>query len=135
MRMLTLWQPWGSLVFTPYKADETRGFRYPNSRIGERIVIHAAASKINLRLITDGLEAICYMTFGSNWVNTLPRGCALGSVILGDPRPTEGANPDECNRICGDWTPGRYAWPLSGHEIFSPPIACKGKQGWGSYPP
>lgn len=43
MWALTLTQPWASLVVLGEKRYETRSWRPPAARIGERIAIHAAA--------------------------------------------------------------------------------------------
>lgn len=45
MRAITLWQPWASLIAEGVKTIETRSWKAPDSLIGERIAIHAAARK------------------------------------------------------------------------------------------
>jgi hypothetical protein len=52
MKALTIWQPWASLIIAGAKPYEFRGWRAPRSLIGQRIVIHAAARKI------DPIEAL-----------------------------------------------------------------------------
>ncbi|MFD2578767.1 ASCH domain-containing protein [Novosphingobium colocasiae] len=47
MKALTLWQPWASLVIAGAKPYEFRSWRPPASLIGQRIVIHAAARKVD----------------------------------------------------------------------------------------
>lgn len=42
---LTLWQPWASLIAEGVKTIETRSWRAPDSLIGERIGVHAAAKR------------------------------------------------------------------------------------------
>lgn len=46
MKALTVWQPWASLIIAGAKPYEFRGWRPPRSMIGQRIIIHAAARKI-----------------------------------------------------------------------------------------
>jgi ASCH domain. len=48
MKALTIWQPWASLIIAGAKPYEFRGWRAPRSLIGQRIVIHAAARKIDM---------------------------------------------------------------------------------------
>ena len=50
MKALTIWQPWASLIIAGAKPFEFRGWRPPASLIGQRIVIHAAARKIDKAL-------------------------------------------------------------------------------------
>lgn len=45
MPVLTLWQPWASLVAVGVKSIETRSWAAPESLVGGRIAIHAAARK------------------------------------------------------------------------------------------
>ena len=47
MKALTIWQPWASLIIAGAKPYEFRGWRAPRALIGQRIVIHAAARKID----------------------------------------------------------------------------------------
>lgn len=47
MKALTIWQPWASLIVAGAKPFEFRGWSMPRSMIGQRIVIHAAARKVN----------------------------------------------------------------------------------------
>lgn len=68
MKALTIWQPWASLIIAGAKPYEFRGWRAPRSMIGQRIVIHAAAHKI------DRDEAI------QLWTILMDRDC---SEILG----------------------------------------------------
>ena len=41
MRALTLYEPWATLIAEGHKQFETRNWRPPAARIGERIAIHA----------------------------------------------------------------------------------------------
>lgn len=77
MKALTIWQPWASLIMAGAKPYEFRGWRPPRSVIGQRIIIHAAARKI------DRDEAL------SLWTILKDRDC--GEVL--------GIDPEEL-RIC-----------------------------------
>lgn len=57
MKALTIWQPWASLIIAGAKPYEFRGWRAPQSLIGQRIVIHAAAKKID----RDETEALYHI--------------------------------------------------------------------------
>src|SRR3546814_20644641 len=49
MKALTIWQPWASLIIAGAKPYEFRGWRAPRSLIGQRIIIHASAKKIDVK--------------------------------------------------------------------------------------
>lgn len=132
--VITLWQPYASLAIARVKIHETRSFAPPAKHVGKRIGIHAAQRFLPLRLTSPELHELCIDTFGCSYNYTLPRGMILGTVVLGAGISTEVAQPhDDDDRIAGDWSPCRYAWPLSDvHELrdYRP---AKGKQGWWSY--
>lgn len=136
MPCITLWQPWASLIFVEQvdlrKLHETRSFRPPLKYVGGRIAIHAAAAFPPLKVISEELHELCYDAFGCGYHYSLPRGVMLGTAILSGAVPaTERTNQTtEEDRIAGDWSPGRWAWPLSDIEPLANPIPAKGKQGW-----
>jgi hypothetical protein len=130
--VITLWQPWASLIFTGDKKHETRAFPFPAKYAGRRIAIHAA--KALPSVISMGLHLLCELEFGSNsaWREELPRGAILGTVRLVHAVSTDTANPDRIDCICGDWSPGRYAWLLADPYRLPDPLDARGKQGWWS---
>jgi hypothetical protein len=129
--VITLWQPWASLIFTGHKRCETRSFAPPFKYVGKRIAIHAAARACPR--VGDELADLCYDAFGCSWNYNLPRGAILGTAVLGGFYPTEKVGcipPDE--KLAGDWSDGRYAWQLLDVESLPTPLPAKGKQGWWS---
>jgi hypothetical protein len=142
--VITLWQPWASLVFTPdsegrpLKKHETRGFRYPARLRGEVIAIHAAKTFPAFRHISPELHDLCYDAFGCRYNDALPLGAIIGTVRLGDCVPTDDpfALPlDDDDRIAGDWSPGRFAWRLNEVTPLPAPVPARGKQGWWKIEP
>ena len=143
MRIITLWQPWASLIFAtndgvPMKRHETRSFRCPPAYRGEVIGIHAAKTFPASKHISGDLADLCYDAFGCAWNHSLPLGAILGTVRLGECAQMGGLMPaqpmDDEDRISGDWTPGRFAWRLHDPAAFPEPIYAAGKQGWWSHP-
>lgn len=134
--VITLWQPWASLIFAGYKRFETRSFRYPKFLAGQEIAIHAAAKFPALRHIGKELHEICYDAFGCSYNYSLPLGKVIGTVRLAGCYLTSLAaqcqSQDEL--VCGDWSAGRYAWALTDVEPFERPIVAKGKRGWWGLP-
>lgn len=134
--VISLWQPYASLAFAKIegrfvKQNETRGRRPPQKYVGQRVGIHATAKFPPLKLISEELHELCMDVFGCSYNHSLPQGALLGTVILGPAFATDAYAPasDE-GRIAGDWTRGRFAWPLVSPEKFEPPIPAKGAQGW-----
>lgn len=134
--VITLWQPWASLVFAGRKNYETRGYRAPLKHCGPRVAIHAAAALPASRHITPELAELCYDEFGCAWNYSLPRGCILGTVRIGENVPTGERRPfvTEDELAAGDWSPGRWAWWLWDIAALPAPIPAKGKQGWWRFP-
>jgi hypothetical protein len=129
--VISLWQPYASLIFAGIKQHETRGFEPPLKYIGGYIGIHATATFPAAKYISEELHELCLDEFGCSYNFTLPLGAILGTVLLSGGVPTAttcAASP--ADRIAGDWSPGRYAWPLSEVRKLPIPIPAKGKQGW-----
>lgn len=129
--IISLWQPWASLIFAGVKKHETRGFEPPLKYIGGYIAIHATAKFPAAKHISDDLHDLCLDVFGCSYNFTLPLGAILGTALLSGGIPTVPCPPTTlADRIAGDWSPGRFAWPLSDVTKFKAPIPAKGKQGW-----
>jgi hypothetical protein len=132
MPVITLWQPWASLIFTGDKKHETRAFPFPAKYAGRRVAIHAA--KALPVVIPMGLHLLCEHEWGANsaWREQAPRGAILGTVRLIHAVSTDHATPDAVDRVCGDWSLGRFAWLLADKYRLPDPLPVKGKQGWWS---
>lgn len=129
--IISLWQPWASLVFERVKRHETRGFMPPAKYVGREIGIHATATFPSLKNISEELHELCLETWGCNYNHSLPQGVILGTVYLFAAMPTEICTPaNDGDRIAGDWSPGRFAWLLNEPSKLPAPIPAKGKQGW-----
>lgn len=116
MKAITLWQPWASLIVDGRKKIETRPMPWYYEGL---VAIHAG--------LHIDLEAC--RRFGYNWV---PTGAVLGTAmktgLFHFEHKLEGRlyDPDEY----GDFTPGRYGYPLRLVQRFSIPIPAKGHQGF-----
>jgi hypothetical protein len=125
MRAISLWQPWGSLIFARLKKFETR--HWPTFYRGP-LAIHAAQRPCPP--IDDLLVELCCDTFGQNWRAELPRGRMLGIVDLVECKSTEAYDVDAIEQLCGNWAPGRYAWRLEEPRVFADPPLAKGRQSF-----
>lgn len=144
MKVISILQPWASLVLMGAKKIETRSW---NTKYRGPLLIHASKRKIKLQ---DGMyELIDEMTkipgFIDNYCN-LPYGSIIGQInlvttaILCPPYKDhvsqfgiyindKGAAFTDQELAFGDYSAGRYGWLLSDPSQFAKPIPAKGKLG------
>ena len=162
MKALTIWQPWASLIVAGAKPYEFRGWRAPRSLIGQRIVIHAAARKIDREeacalwtvlmdrnddehsrtaaaescLIPDLALPILERAFVDGR-EPLPMAAGIGTAIIGEPRlGTEIAEEFGIPRA-NDSDRDEHAnwgWPMLEIEAWPEPIPMRGAQGFWNWP-
>lgn len=128
MKAITLWQPWASLCFSGWKKFETRS--WPTLYRGP-LAIHAAARRCPI--IDGDLKELLDDEYGGHWAMDLPRGVVLGTVRLVACRSTEAFEADAPERLCGDWSAGRYCWRFEDQNLFDYPIPAKGMQGFWNW--
>lgn len=123
-RVITLQEPWASLIGESIKTIETRS--WPCHQFGE-IYIHAGLSRISsndprITELTDMLSGTLH--YGSIFVK-----CTLTDCVLIDEQFAEAIRKGDYNNyLCGDYTPSRYAWILKDITPITP-IPAKGKLG------
>jgi len=162
MKALTIWQPWASLIMAGAKPYEFRSWRPPASLIGQRIVIHASAKKIDkaeaktlvgilhCRGFSDEHRMLAAETclhhetavpiLQRAWEpssNPLPIACGLGTAIVGEPRLgtdiAEEFGVPRANDSDRDQH-SNWGWPMFDIEVWPEPIPMRGKQGLWNWP-
>lgn len=159
MKALTVWQPWASLIVEGAKPYEFRGWRCPPSIIGQRIVIHAAARKIDFANVymLRGLHTVrnANQDFREAWAETcliaekaedvlqdamddlLPLAAGIGTAVIGEPRiGTEIAEEFGVPRA-NDSDRDQHAnwgWPMLDVEKWVQPVPMRGAQGFWNWP-
>ena len=156
MKVLTLHQPWASLVALGVKTIETRSW---STQYRGPLAIHAGSSKVGATQCSECWDAI-YREYDRE--NELPLGaivatCTLVDVVPIVADPGIGASmldlPIPCAAVLppstlsvlrgpgriaqgaseqipyGDFTLGRYAWLLADVVPLDPPVPFKGGQG------
>lgn len=130
MKIISLWQPWASLVAEGYKRIETRSWN--NSYRGP-LLIHATKTEPNDVLDSWELNASLRVGSATKFV-TLPRGAIIALVELLDIRPilvgsrwVADLRQEERDR--GNFEPGRFGWELRPVKLFADPIPWRGAQG------
>ena len=150
MKVLTLSQPWATLVAIGAKRIETRSWA---TKYRGPLLIHAAAglgpvggvlglgAQCSVEPFWGVLHAADYMRS-----DMLPRGAIVAVAELVSVIPTEILNRQgswiidtdtwsmtDQERAFGDYTPGRYAWLLSDVQALPTPIPVKGQLGLWEY--
>jgi activating signal cointegrator 1 len=129
MKIISLWQPWASLVALGAKVHETRS--WPTTYRGP-LLIHAAR-RWDRKLQAEWVrcDTLLYnarelrLPFAER-----PRGCVVALVELADCGPIGSISPaSSFDRIFGDWDDGRYAWRLTNPRRLLKPIPWLGQQG------
>lgn len=138
IRLLSLWQPWASLIAMGVKKVETRHWSSPYRGL---LAIHAAKRKIDaagLRLLgcIDGEIDASTFPYGAIvavakiWTVSRMTKDGVGETYCWIPCPSGRTvfYPTAVEKSCGHWEEGRYAWIL---EAIRPiePIYTPGKQG------
>jgi hypothetical protein len=127
MKVLTLTQPWATLVALGRKKIETRS--WPTNYRGP-LAIHAAKGFPRDCCLLCETEPF-RTALGCRWTD-LPRGRVLCVTSLVDCRTTMqlfgGLSPME--KAFGDYTPGRYGFELGPiARVFDPALEVKGALG------
>lgn len=156
MKALTIWQPWASLIIAGAKPFEFRGWRFPRSLLGQRIVIHAAARKMDFGDVTDisvilwnrdlypDLAAeTCLIPdraipiLNAALEGKLPMAAGIGTAVLGEPRIGTDIAADFGVPRANDSDRDEHAnwgWPMLDIEAWPEPIPMRGAQGFWNWP-
>lgn len=147
MICISLWQPWASALFAPdsktglhaIKLHETRSWPMPKHYVNSWIGIHAA--KRDTPVTREAFENVAcssveftraFDSIGVTSYGDLPRGYVIGKIMFGPSSPTDkfGDWWKDMSRQWGDYTPGRWAWPVVQFQRFAIPIPVVGRQGF-----
>jgi hypothetical protein len=125
MKVLSLLQPWATLVVIGAKKVETRS--WTSDHRGE-LLIHASTGKAGAMTALEPPFNKYIKEF-----RDLPFGAIIGKVTLVDVLHIEQQLPDKMlNQLSqeeiafGDYSIGRYAWILSDAVEFEIPVPAKG---------
>ena len=126
---ISLWQPWATLVVhhPEAKPEETRPMKIPRTLLGTPVGIHAAQTKKGFDIVKGDHAVGRELAELGIVLPELPLGALLGVVRFEEAVPTDeylGAW-----NLFGDFTPGRWAWPISEVQPFSAPLTMSGSQG------
>ena len=137
MRIITLWQPWASLIAHGLKEYETRSW---STSYRGSLLIHAAkrpVDKYELLPIRCGVGGGGVTLSQIDELNSLldqelPLGCVVAAVNLADCSQMGHCPIKDISILeqsVGYWETGRYAWKLDTIERLTNPIPWRGGQG------
>ena len=126
MKVLSIKEPWASLIMNGTKKIETRSWK---TKYRGEIYIHASLSKAKITK-PEVYELIKDMTFKCGYIICK---CNLVDCIY---MTNEYVNDMKTNHyeeyICGHYEVGRYAWIVEDVKVIEP-IEAKGKLGLWNY--
>lgn len=138
MKVLSMLQPWASLVVMGAKQYETRrwktGWRGP-------LLIHASSKKFGIREGRELERAEYFRDFVPD-LDALPYGCLIGRVELVAVYPTEWVVHHPDIKPIGNWnqefafddfSEGRWAWDFRDPQFLPTCIPVKGRLGLWEY--
>ena len=135
MKVLSLTQPWSTLVVLGAKQFETRSW---STQYRGALLIHASKNfPKDCRELTFEAPFNAALQF-KDW-STLPLGAIIGRVELVDCLPTEKITRLPYDEVglheieFGNFAPGRFAWKLENPTLFVKPIPAKGSLGLWEY--
>lgn len=139
LKAITLWQPWASLVAAGVKRNETRS--WATSYRGP-LAIHAAkctpAWVWELINKDPDLRELMSRAFGHHDVAKLPSGVLLCTTDLWACVPVDEmaiGELSETEKLCGNYSSGRFAWCLKDAKPLPEPIPARGRQGLWEWQP
>ena len=145
IQAITIWQPYASLIAASLKRFEFRNWAAPKANRWKTTAIHAGTRAPPAKLLThlqyemqrDRGLALCGIALHGDDLEHaldiirqgrfLPRGAAIATVVLGDPKLSEALLP--VGPIV-KW-PDKWAWPMF-PATPRIPIKIKGQQGFFS---
>lgn len=134
MKVISIWQPFASLLVQGYKTFETRTWSAPQSVIGQRIGIAATKTIVagQRAHMADPEFQQFYERLDMPEFEDLPRGYLLGTAVLDSVElMTEEFLEDvsQEEQSYGWWELGYYAWRMVDPLQLTHPIPIRGMQG------
>lgn len=134
MKILTVIEPWATLLAYGYKKWETRGWATPYRGL---VAIHAGKSKecvddAGLLLLEAGIKK-ALLDPDPFPLKTWPFGCIVAVGILEACLPTSIADPSPQEQALGDYSAGRTAWVFADVRRVKP-LPTRGMQGLKDLP-
>lgn len=129
MKILSLWQPWATLMAMGVKRNETRS--WATTYRGD-VAIHAA------KRVEQSIARELFHELGLPLPDQFPTGRVLCIVNLNGICPitdmTAQLIATARERLCGDYRDGRFAWVTDNLRVLPEPVPARGAQGLRNAP-
>ena len=131
MKVLSLLEPWASLVKEKIKCVETRSWK--TSYRGE-LYIHASKRKVTNK--DERVNTLVNLLENNefNYGHIIAK-CKLIDCIYMDDEYIADIQQNKVEVICGEYSVGRYAWILEDIEVLEDSIPAKGQLSIWNYIP
>lgn len=130
MKVISLLEPWASLIKEKVKYIETRSWK-TNYR-GE-IYIHASKRKLTKNDYIKYSKQLSLLKNTDFKYGYIIAKCKLVDCKYMDNKLIEKIQKNQNEYICGGYSIGRYAWILENIEMLETPIQAKGQLGIWNY--
>lgn len=130
MKVISLFEPWASLIKEKVKYIETRSWK-TNYR-GE-LYIHASKRKLAKKDYLEYKEQLDLLTNTDFKYGYIIAKCKLVDCKYMDDTLICEVKNNHNEYICGSYSVGRYAWVLEDIEMIELPIQVKGQLGIWNY--
>ena len=134
MKVISVWQPWATLIIQGFKFFETRSWAPPKSLIGQTIGIASTKTILPQQRSAANEEdfKLWYERSGLPSLEDLPCGYLLGTVQLHSFEHITDEFLDDITeeeKAFGWFNQGSYAWRLRNPVRLPHPVPIRGKQG------
>lgn len=130
MKVLSIIEPFASLISNKKKFIETRSFK---TLYRGELYIHSSLKKDSKMYKDDEVFKKLVKELTLNYGNIICK-CNLIDCIYMDEKYIEDMRKDNYQEyICGDYRVGRYAWVLADIQALDIPIKAKGHLGIWNY--
>ncbi len=128
MKVLSLTEPWATLIYMGKKKVETRSWK-TNYR-GE-LYIHASSTKIPKNCNYEVLELVEDVPL--HYSHIICKCRLVDCIYMTEEFIEDMKNNHYIEYICGDYQVGRYAWILEDVEVLPEELPAKGHLGIWNY--
>lgn len=130
MRVLSIKEPWATLIMDGKKSIETRSWK-TNYR-GE-LYIHASLSKVTKEVLERKELMNIVSDSNMNYGKIICKCELVDCIYMTEEYIKKIKKQNYQEYICGEYKVGRYAWVLNNVEILEEKIDAKGKLGIWNY--
>lgn len=132
MKVISLLEPWASLIKEQVKHIETRSWA---TKYRGELYIHASKRSLTKQNLIDYQACLSLLKDQDFKYGYIIAKCKLVDCRLMDEKLIKSVKKNHPNQyLCGDWQVGRYAWVLKDIEVLEMPILAKGQLGiWDYY--